>query len=145
VDVVVARLLETAKSISSAEQHLPMLFIFGAENEGRVCPLPEIFATETNKQYFCYVLPLVLRALEADWYILVSEAWATSSTRPLKENIAVAELPLDDRYEELVAVVVKRGQKAKLFHARINNTPERRLVGEWEEKSDIKSRFVVDW
>ena len=102
--------------------------------------------SDGDKHSFAPALKRLLRELKAIRYVLISEAWATTSSRPNTEDIKVSELPLDDREEiiQILAVENKGTRRGKM--AVIDNTPHGRKLREFRPVEVLSGRMVVkEW
>ena len=101
---------------------------------------------EEDKHSFAPAFAHLLRELKAVRYILISEAWATTSKRPSTEGIRVSELPLDDRDEILQITAVENKGIMKSKMAIIDNTPRGRKLREFRAMQVLSGRMVVkEW
>ena len=94
------------------------------------------------------VLTNILREADATGYVLVLEAWSTTSMRPLTERIAVSELPLDDRSEIVMILAVEKGREVLCMDAKITDIRGRRCLSEFRGISGypLEGRCIVkEW
>ncbi|MFQ5826305.1 MAG: hypothetical protein ACE5IA_03015 [Dehalococcoidia bacterium] len=126
--------------VESGQKHENIALIDGPQG------LQVVLLAIDDKDQFVAGLTELLRRVKAERYVMVSEAWATTSARPLSERIGVGQLPPDDREEILLIVSCERGKKVNLTTARIDNTPAGRRVGEFTrmEEGWAKGRMIVN-
>ena len=133
---------ERAKElIEELEQELdPILFI---ETERGTVLVDFGGVTDKLRENVQLIFASLLKRFKAIGYVFVCEAWMTSSSRPLKENIRISDLPLDDRVETVHLILVEKANKTELWSAKIRNTPAGRKVEEFERYTDFEGRFVI--
>lgn len=125
--------------VESGQEHVPTALIYG---EGL-----SIVQILGDKEAFKAGFTALLKKLHAVRYVFITEAWMTESLRPLREDIRVRDLPMDDREEALFIVAVEKGHKVKMIYAIIADTPSGRKLGEFSNSGgQMTGRMVVeDW
>jgi len=142
-------LRQQAAEIASHEEAAPVLFIIPKEGEMEIVG---IILTELAKATFQENVAALLRAKQAIAYCFVCEGWATrpqsleTINRITSGDIAVSELPPDDRFEILIFNEVENGQPARIYQSEIkrgyNNV---RIVQPWTQLSGSHSgRMMVN-
>jgi len=84
-------------------------------------------------------LKKALDFLRPSVYMLLSEVWTTTSKRPQTEGIAIKELPLDDREELVLLIVVERPDAEEdgavtIWQAVVDDTPTGRRLREFTRR-----------
>jgi hypothetical protein len=127
-DMVEMVKVKSREIVESGEEHRVMAFVDSPQGMGIVAN------GDATKDQFMDHFRRTLQSVKATGYVLVMEAWATTSERPMTEGIAVSEMPLDDRTEILQLMVVENGTSLRFLIAKIDDTPQGRKLGEFEEK-----------
>ena len=116
------------------------------DSGGSVSVVSISISSENAKNTFIPMFSTLLRKLNAECYVLISEAWATTSNRPRIEGIPVSELPLDDRDEILQLMAVENKGSCKGRIAVIDNTPHGRKLREFKSVTVLAGRLMVkEW
>lgn len=147
IEELVTGVKDSARSIveSLGEEHVLMLFIISGD-----VVYPVLGLNQIPRSLRGLVLQGVLGQFSAQAYVLVGEAWYTTSKRPLIEDIPVASLPLDDRQENLFIIAIEKGKVPTAYSATIDLKPEGRRLRGWERLGESEGKLsggmvVTDW
>lgn len=139
--------------VENEAEIVPVLFVVSGERVSIV----DLELTERFKRQWRILIPNILRELNADAYILVTEAWRTaglSKDSPLLKRltageVSVSELPADDKQEIVQITSVEKGKSAQCWHADIKYQVDRRFISGWiklSEDMQFSGRmFITEW
>lgn len=135
LDEAVSLAKQQSRSIvESGEEHIPLLLVLTPSGLGLVRPVVK------DKNTFKSALTELLVMLSASAYVMIYGAWSTRIDKdsPLLDRIlsgelAISELPLDDREEILTITAVDNGKSYRCWAAKISYDHDNRHLGEWKE------------
>ena len=132
---------EVAKRIveGDGEEHDPILFFL---KDGT-----HAFAPVLDGMHPAHVLEIILKKMNPDAYVIITEAWAWASLveesdprtdKILNGDLHVSDLPLAERKEILVISSCVKGQRARMSIADIVTVANARMVQPWRDIDDSK-------
>lgn len=103
-----------------------------------------------DKRAFGPATAQILREHGCQWYVYLVESWVTSRETPLPPGTRISDLPLDDRTEEVMIFLVRKGRGIELVEtAKVERYRDQRRLGPWQmegaEYRAVSGLMPMEW
>jgi hypothetical protein len=125
---------ETAVDSAKEEEVLPTLFVYTAQDQLIIYPMP--WSDKSERYFYLSLARALLRAVQCTHYVVVSEAWGAIYNGKKKEDDP-SPSQREDKTEILVAVAVSSTGEKLGYTAEITNHAGKREIGEIEMSDNM--------